>query len=174
MNYRFLIPFIVVLLISCQSENKYAEYQIVYKNDKEGNTLIGSKEELIKYIRGGAEIKIGWGTKGKSHSVEHLSEPIWIAILDESEVIAHLDAQILSKIDWDNLSANYKDSTLVNQEWRVVVTTKGEFDAVWSDRKNRNIIKRTPQNHTMSWFAKGIIKNDPLFSTKKRIKKASN
>lgn len=167
MNFKLLIPFIVVLIISCQSEIKYTDYQIVYKNDKEGNALVGSKTELIKYIRGGAEIKIGWGVKGESHSIEHLSEPIWIAILDESEVIAHLDAQVLSKIDWNNLSANYADSALLNQEWRVVITTKGEFDAIWFDRKNKTVIKRRPQNHIISWFAKGIIKEEPLFSTKK-------
>ena len=97
---------------------------------------MGSKTELIKYIRGDAEIKIGLGVKGESHSIEHLSEPIWIAILDESEVNAHLDAQVLSKIDWNNLSANYADSALLNQEWRVVITTNGEFDASWFDKKN--------------------------------------
>lgn len=167
MNYSLLISFVFILLISCESENKYSTFHIVYKNDKEGNVLKGSKEELIKYIRGGAEIKIGWGTKGKSHSIEHLSDPIWLAILDESEVVAHLDAQVLSKTDWNDLSANYADSTLLRQEWRVVITTKGEFDAVWSDRKNRNVIKRSKQNHIISWFAKGNLKNEPLFSTQK-------
>ena len=170
-NYKmkniFPILFLSVLLISCQSENKNADYQIVYKNDKEGNTLIGSKEALINYIRGGAEIKIGWGTEGKSHRIEHLSEPIWIAVLDESEVIAHLNTQVLSTIDWNNLSANYADSTLLNQEWRVVITTKGEFDAVWTDSNNNEVIKRRPQNHIISWFAKGMINHEPLFSTRK-------
>ena len=165
MKYRALIAFLTILATSCASENKDFAYHIVYKNDKEGNVLKGSKEELIRYIRGGAEIKIGWGAKGKSHSIEHLSEPIWIAVLDESEVIAHLDAQVLSKTDWENLSANYADSTLLNQEWRVVITSKGEFDAVWYDRKNRNVIERRPQNHTISWFAKGNFKDQPLFST---------
>ena len=163
MKYSYII-FIISLFVSCKSENRNSNYRIVYKNDNSGNTLKGSKEELIKFIRGGADIKIGWGAKGKSHRIEHLSEPIWIAVLDETEVIAHLDAQVLSKTDWDNLSANYADSTLLNQEWRVVITTKGEFDAVWYDRKNANVIKRRPQNHTISWFAKGNSNKEPLFS----------
>lgn len=167
MNYRLFLILIIPLLISCKSETKNSHYQIVYKNNKEGNILKGSKEELIKHIRGGAEIKIGWGAKGDTHSIEHLSEPIWIAVLDETEVVAHLNPQVLSKTDWNTLSANYADSTLLNQEWRVVITTKGEFDAVWYDRKNHVIIKRRPQNHTISWFAKGEVNNKPLFSTEK-------
>ncbi len=151
-------------LISCQSEVKESGFKIVYKNDKQGNTLIGSKEQLIQHIRGGAEIKIGWGSKGKNHTIEHLSEPIWIAVIDESEVIAHLDPQVLSKIDWKNLRANYSDSTLLTQEWRVAITTKGEFDAVWVNKIDGTLIKRVPQNHTMTWFVKdGDESSKPLF-----------
>ena len=155
------------LLISCNRNNSNSNYRIVYKNDKEGNTLVGSKKELINSIRGGASIKIGWGIKGKTHTIEHLSEPIWIAVLDEKEVIAHLDVQILSKIDWDSLTANYSDSTLLNQEWRVVLTTKGEFDAIWYDRKEGKITKKSSQNHTITWFVKSVLNNPkPLFTNK--------
>lgn len=163
MKKIFSIP-IIILLLSCQPEPANLNYQIVYKCDKDGNKLIGSKQELINSIRGGAELKIGWGGKGEKHSIEHLSEPIWIAILDESEVIAHLDPQVLSKINWDNLSADYADSTLLNQEWRVVVTTKSEFDAVWYDRNTGKVVQRRPQNHIITWFAQnGIADSKPLF-----------
>lgn len=161
---RIFIAFSIILMVSCNSEKSDLDFKIIYKNDKEGNSLIGSKEALIDHVRGGATIKIGWGSKGKTHSIEHLSEPIWIAVLDESEVIAHLDAQVLSKIDWVSLSANYADSTLLNQEWRVVLTSKGEFDAVWYDRNIGKVIKRRPQNHTITWFANGSTNSSvPLF-----------
>lgn len=167
MNRRIIYILINVILICCKSENNDSFYQLVYKNDKNGNALKGSKQELIKFIRGGADIKIGWGTKGKNHSIEHLSEPIWIAILDEEEVIAHPHPQVLSKIDWNSLTANYSDSVLLNQEWRVVITTKGEFDAIWYNIENRTILKRIPQNHNISWFVKGSNSNKPLFSNEK-------
>ncbi|MEK6153980.1 hypothetical protein WIW50_11995 [Flavobacteriaceae bacterium 3-367] len=163
--YRVLIVFIMILVISCKPEKTDLNYKIAYKNDREGNTLMGSKEALIKHIRGGAEIKIGWGFKGKTHSIEHLSEPIWIAVLDETEVIAHLDAQVLSKTDWDKLTATYADSTLLDLEWRVVLTTKGEFDAIWYDRNKGTVTERRPQKHTITWFVKsGVDNSEPLFS----------
>jgi len=160
---KFFACLLITLCFACGSKENDSHYRIIYQNDKEGRALIGSKAALIQYIRGGADIKIGWGAKGKKHSIEHLSEPIWLAVLDESEVIAHLDPQVLSHTDWENLSANYADSTLLQREWRVVLTTKGEFDAVWYDRLKGNIVQRRPQNHTISWFAQGNPSNRPLF-----------
>ncbi|GAA4274840.1 hypothetical protein GCM10022258_41360 [Aquimarina gracilis] len=128
----------------------------IYKNDKQGNTVFGNKKDLINAIRKGALVRIGWGAKGKNHSIEHLSDPIWIAILDETEVIVHLDPQVLSAIDWENLTANYADSTLIEKEWRVVLDTKGNFDAIWYDPVTRKTIEHRPQNQTITWFVKGI------------------
>ena len=162
-TFRILVLPLFCLVLSCKQESSQLDYKVVYKNDKDGNTLIGSKKGLIEYIRAGSSIKIGWGSKGKTRSIEHLSEPIWIAVLNESEVVAHLDAQVLSKTDWNNLSANYADSTLLNQEWRVVITTKGEFDAVWYDKYNGKLVRRVPQKHTMTWFAKGNTENNKPF-----------
>jgi len=151
---------LILMLFSCQQD-----YKVLYQNDSEGHAIVGSKAQLIQAVRAGASIKIGWGVKGKSHSIEHLSDPIWIAVLDEQEVIAHLDAQILSRTDWENLSANYSDSTLLQQEWRVVLTTKGEFDAVWYDRASNEVIRRRPQQHAITWFgARSVTDAPPLYS----------
>lgn len=165
MKYLLLIVGLYAIA-GCQSPLTTQDYHVVYKNDKEGNTVSGSKSELINYIRAGASIKVGWGVKTEKHSIEHIAEPIWIAVLDESEVIAHLDPQVLSKTDWTTLSANYADSSLLRQEWRVALTTKGSFDAVWIDQVNRKVTQRRPQNHTMTWFVKGTVRKvDPLFFT---------
>lgn len=156
MKGYYLLALLVLLSNSCVNTKENNEWNIIYKNDKEGNVLKGSKTELINAIRHGQNIKIGWGAKGKNHSIEHLSEPIWLAILDEEEVIAHLEPQVLSLIDWVNLSANYSDETLMNSEWRVVITSKGEFDAVWYDRSRDSVTKRISQNHVISWFSKNV------------------
>ncbi len=145
------------MVFSCKKlETSNSNWSVAYKNDKQGNTLSGNKQNLIKAIRKGASVRIGWGAQGKNHSIEHLSDPIWIAILDKNEVIAHLDPQVLSMVDWQNLTANYADSTLVRKEWRVVLDTKGNFDAIWYDPITRKIIEHRPQNHPITWFVKDI------------------
>ena len=162
----FTVFLLWLFLPSCFPQNETTEFQIAFKNDKSGKTLAGDKATLINAIRKGATIKIGWGGQGKEHRIEHLSEPVWIAVLDEEEVIAHLDPQVLAKVNWDDLTGDYADSSLLNQEWRVVISTKGEFDAIWYDRSNHQVIKRIPQNHPMTWFVKGVKmrkKAVPLF-----------
>ncbi|WP_222983830.1 hypothetical protein [Flagellimonas meishanensis] len=126
------------------------------KTAKNGEIVEGSKKALISAIRNGADIKIGWGSKGKNHIIEHLATPIWLAILDENEVLAHLSPQVLSNVDWEHLEANYEKKEMIRWEWRVVITSKGSFDAIWYDRKYDTLIKRIPQQHAMTWFIKSI------------------
>lgn len=155
----------ILFLFSCQQSND--TWVAVYKNDKEGETIAGSKAQLINAIRNGNPVRIAWGSEGRTHRIEHISDPVWIAILDETEVIAHLDPQVLSTVNWDTLSADYSDSTKLSEEWRVVITTKGEFDAVWYDRANHKVLQRRPQNHVMTWFVKGkVAENAPAFFQK--------
>ena len=159
---------IMAVYSTTQENNSTIGWTLVFQHDKEGTPVAGSKEKLLSAIRNGYSIRVGWGWKGEQRSIEHLSEPIWLAILSEAEVMAHLDPQILSGIDWDIPTANYADTTLLKQEWRVVLTTEGKFDAVWTDKFTGEIIRRVPQNHPMSWFAE-IPTSDkegkPLFLT---------
>ncbi len=133
------------------------DWQMVYKTNKEGERVGGNKQHLITAIRQGLPVKIGWGGKGKNHSIEHIATPIWLAVLDEQEVIAHLEPQVLSSTDWENLTANYTNPAKLKEEWRVVITTKGAFDAVWYDRKEHKRTKRVPQQHPLTWMVKGQI-----------------
>lgn len=155
----------LIIFLSCTSNNhEETAYKIAYKNDENGNVLQGSKTELIHYIRSGAPIRIGWGAKGKTRSIEHVSEPIWIAVLNETEVIAQLQPHYSASTDWDALTSSFSDSTLINQEWRVVLTTKGTFDAVWYDKHEGKQIRRVPQDHPMTWFVQGAKgENKPLY-----------
>ncbi|MEQ8362001.1 MAG: hypothetical protein RIF39_15995 [Cyclobacteriaceae bacterium] len=157
----------ISLVSSCGNDfNGQTKWKIVVKTDRDGNVTVGNKQDLINAIRSGNSVKIGWGGKGEKHSIEHLGEPIWLAVLDEQEVVAHLDPQVLSITDWKGLSANYSDSTKLSEEWRVVITTKGDFDAVWYDRVTNKQIQRRPQKHPITWFVEnyGVEgKVTPLF-----------
>jgi len=150
----FFSVFIACFEISCKAESYDSKFTVLYKNDKNGKALLGSKSKIIHAIRKGADIKIGWQSIGKTRKIEHLSEPIWLAVLNEKEVVAYLDPQVFADTDWDNLTASYLDDEKLKIEWRVVLTTSGSFDAVWYSKKNDSIIRRAPQNHQMTWFAR--------------------
>ncbi|MDB4292389.1 hypothetical protein N9954_03220 [Maribacter sp.] len=149
-----LVACLIFISTSCKQESVSTKMHVLYKNDKNGMALLGSKENVIAAVRKGADIKIGWQSVGKTRKIEHLSTPIWLAVLNEKEVMAYLDPQVFANTDWDNLSAAYTDSKNLAIEWRVVLTTSGSFDAVWYNRKVDSVVRRVPQNHEMTWFAR--------------------
>ncbi|TXN37485.1 hypothetical protein FVB32_04145 [Flagellimonas hymeniacidonis] len=164
---KTLLLLLIIVFTSCVKQQPPSnDWQVVLKTDRDGSILKGSKQDLMNAIRNGQDLKIGWGSKRTDLSIEHLSVPIWLAILSEKEVMAHLDPQVLSNIDWDSLNVNYMDSDKLQQEWRVVLSTKSNFDAVWYDKKADTLIRRWPQKHIMTWFVKGPVDKNapPLFN----------
>lgn len=141
------------MLSACSAPSE-TSWEVAYKHDKSGNALEGSKEQLFAAIRAGKTVRIGWGWYNESRdlSIEHLADPIWLAIVDQKEVIAHLPAQVLSGIDWNTGTASYEQEALLDQEWRVVINTTGAFDAVWYDRKEGKRSRRSPQQHSITLF----------------------
>lgn len=160
-----------MLIGSACSHQPESSWQIAYKHDNSGERLAGSKEELFAAIRAGKSVRIGWGwyNEQRDLSIEHLADPIWLAIIDQKEVIAHLPPQVLSAIDWDTGTANYEKESLLDQEWRVVINTTGDFDAVWYDRKEGKRSRRSPQQHTITWFVneRAPASTKPLFDLSK-------
>lgn len=149
-----LLSIIFVLLTAFGCTQNVEQWTIAFKTDAKGSVISGSTTHLVQVIRNGGDVKIGWGFKGENHSIEHLSEPIWLGILDGQEVLAHLDPQVLSAVDWVELRPNYADSTLAVKEWRVAISTKGDFDAIWYNRKNNKVVERRPQQHPITWFVR--------------------
>lgn len=148
--------------------NNSEEWKPALRIQEDGSVLLGSTESLIDALRKGYNLRLAWGWKKEDKSIEHIVDPIWIAIINEEEVIVHLDPQVLSRVDWENQSANYEDSTLHDYEWRVVISTKGAFDAVWYNRKTNEVHRRMPQKHLMTWLIKypddSGSRSKPLFS----------
>lgn len=168
-----ITPYLAIVLfamiaLSCNPGPSEGSWQVAFKHDENGKPLSGSKEQLFAAIRAGKDLKIGWGWNSEERglSIEHLADPIWLAILDQKEVIAHLEPQVLSGIDWNSGTASYADSALLSQEWRVVINTDGTFDAVWYDRKENKLLRHVPQRHIITWFVSDLAhpKTQPLFS----------
>ena len=87
MRNSFWFLAIFILCSACTEQKPTQnEWRIVLKTDKDGTVLKGSKLDLISAIRNGQDLKIGWGGKREDLSIEHLSTPIWLAILSEKEV----------------------------------------------------------------------------------------
>jgi len=172
---RSIYPLALLLILSLSacysgSPSDSKTWQIAYKHDRDGKPLKGSKEKLFAAIRAGKSVRIGWGwyNEKRDISIEHLADPVWLAIIDQKEVMAHLEPQILAAINWDDASTSYEDSTLLDKEWRVVINTNGSFDAVWYSRKEEKVTRRAPQKQVLTWFVNELAPGNTkaLFETK--------
>lgn len=68
-------------------------WQMVLKTDATGDTLFGSREELIKRLRNGDPLRIGWysiNPRDSSQSVEHFLDAQFITIANQKEVFAQV------------------------------------------------------------------------------------
>ena len=81
-------------------------------------------------------------------------------------MIAHLEPQVLAHIDWTDGTADYENPSLFTNEWRVVINTNGEFDAVWFNRITEERSRRALQHHIITWFVdqKDDLNTPPLYS----------
>lgn len=139
----------------CVSGNTAPSWALLYRNGPDGERLAGSKEALFAAIRSGQPIQIAWGfaaeRNGERLSVEHLIEPVFLSIVNGSDVVAQMPEHIAQAayVNPDRALFGDEPGTL----WRGLMTTKGVFDAVWVDRGTGKMVRRHPQRAAMSWFA---------------------
>lgn len=144
----------LMLLFSCK--HKVASnggWKAVYKHDENGNRISGSLDSLIAGIRGGYEVRVGWGwEKALGDSIarlEHMAEPLFLSIIQEKDVSVVIDPHPL-------LSSYLKlgDQTMRDEYviWQCVLTTKGEFNAKIFDGATGELVRDYPQTHRMTWF----------------------
>ena len=154
MKIHLVYFFFVLLIVSC-NDNKNSKWQLIYKNDKDGKVISGTKESLLKAIRNGEEIRIGWESRRVSDttkSVEHFADAKFLTISNGEEVFAQIDPIIGQHpdLDGDTLSINFRE----NFQWSILVGTNG-----FSDRLNIDVLKDSVTGHRnrptkVSWFVK--------------------
>jgi hypothetical protein len=129
-------------------------WQLVYRHDADGKPIAGTKQELLEAIRRGSPIRFAWGFKVERDngllSVEHVAEPVFLSIINQSDVVVHLPEHIAQE-SYGNLSRALFDNPAVM--WRGLMTTQGTFDAVWVNRATGDQVRRHSQRVGLSWFA---------------------
>ncbi len=99
-------------------------FDIVLETDFDGQVVKGSKEELIKYIREGKSVRVGWQLdfdEDKVPDFDHWVEASFITILG-NEVFTQIDPIYAQGPDIDKPQIQiYADET----KWTAVIGTNG-------------------------------------------------
>lgn len=131
-----------------------ATWQLVYRNNTEGEALAGSKQDLFDAIRRGSPIRVAWGFKSEradvTISTEHVAEPVFLTIIGDSEVVVQIPEHIAQQSYVNPSKASFDTPAIM---WRGLMSTNGKFDAVWVNRANGEEVRRLAQKVSLTWFA---------------------
>ncbi len=135
-------------------------WSLVYQNDIDGTTLVGSKADLFDAVRKGDPIRLAWGSilpDDPQGSVEHAAEPVFITITSNKELFAQLPEHVLLASYSDPNKVRFADK--VSVMWCGMLGTDGSFDAIVFDRVTGNRLAHIPQRARVAWFTIGPSKN---------------
>lgn len=130
-------------------------WRVMYRHDTEGRPTMGSKDALLSALRRGDPVRIAWGgafkaRDGRTLSVEHSADPVFVTIAGGAEVVAQIPEHIAQAAYHDEPTAAYEAGGVL---WRGLFSTSGRFDAIWVDRGTGKEVRRMPQKASLAWLA---------------------
>ena len=150
-----LLLFLIVIF-SCETSTSTQEndWQLVYRNDADGKTLFGEKQELLNAVRNGNSVKIGFGgqlRRDTTLTIEHVFEAHFFTILNDSEVYAQMSPIIGQNplIEKDTTNILFR-----NTQWNIIVGTNGFSDRLTMSLSQDTILSQNQRKMNVSWFVK--------------------
>lgn len=127
-NATLFFGLILIVFFSCQSSNKSNEgWQMVFKNDANGQAVFGNKSKLIDAVRLGYPVRIGWG----SNRIEHVANADFLTVFEGKEVFAQIRTIIGQepRIDGDSLKIRFR----TQNNWTKTAGTNGYTTGLMTD-----------------------------------------
>ncbi|MEM8847249.1 MAG: hypothetical protein AAGD17_09130 [Bacteroidota bacterium] len=153
---RIGLLLLLIVLFSCETSTSTQEndWQLVYRNDANGKTLFGEKQELLNAVRNGNPVKIGFGgqlRRDTTLTIEHVFEAHFFTILNDSEVYAQMSPIIGQNplIEKDTTNILFR-----NTQWNIIVGTNGFSDRLTMSLSQDTILSQNQRKMNVSWFVK--------------------
>ncbi len=139
--------FLFCIVMSCQSSTPTsAGWQLVYKNDANGQAIYGKKEQLLDAVRLGYPIRIGWG----SSRVEHVADADFLTIFNGTEVFAQIKPIIGQhpQVNGDSLKIAFR----TNNKWIKMAGTNGYSTSLMTDYMQDTIVGGGERFTATTWY----------------------
>lgn len=152
----FFLGLISLFLLSISSctQQKDNGWELVYKNDAEGNAVYGSKEDLIDAVRAGNSIRVGFGFRSRRDStrtIEHVTDAKFLTILDGEHVFAQVP-QIIGQRptgQGDDAKIFFRE----NNKWTKMAGTNGFSTGLMVDFISDTLVNHGADNRIgTSWY----------------------
>ena len=162
-NKSIISIFIALAFISCSQDNNrkektntIQEWKLVYRNDSNGNTVFGNKNELISLVRKGYPIKVGWASRRRNDTtktVEHTVDTEFLTIANGNEVFAQIKPFLAQRPD---LTSDTLSMTLLSIQSNWILGTNGLISTVNIDYSKDTVRTSPPKlfGYGLSWFTR--------------------
>ncbi len=134
-----------------------AGWELVYRNDPEGNAVYGDKSRLIHAVREGLPIRIGWGGRRGSdttQSVEHTADAQFLTIANGTEVFAQI-SPIFGQAPFLEHNDSIKIRFREKNNWVKMAGTNGYSTALMIDYQQDTLVNPgRDRKSSTSWFVK--------------------
>lgn len=162
-----LLTLVLIILMGCADNTKKGvsqcndDWQLIFKNDKEGKAIHGSKTALLKAVLKGYPVRIGWASRradDTTKSVEHFTNAAFLTIANSKELFAQIEPIIGQNpiLDGDSLAINFRERF----RWVMMVGSNGFSDRLTLDALNDSIIGHRNLPTEVSWFVQRNISLD--------------
>lgn len=158
---KVLGVFCIFLILFCGCAERASErssdskqgWQLVFRNGKNGQVILGSKEKLIEAVRSGYSIRVGWGGRRQTDtakSVEHVADAQFLTVANSNEVFAQIQPIIGQNpgLEKDTLDIVFRE----NLQWVLMVGTNGFSDRLTTERLQDTIRGHRSLPTEVSWF----------------------
>lgn len=131
-----------------------SQWRLLFVNSPDGRDIAGKREDLLRAIRRGSPVRVGWGEAAADGkwSVEEYANTSFVNIMAGREVIAQIEPGLIQSNYIDPAKAGLKTPLI---DWLAMIGTNGRFDAVTIDRKTGEQLRRLVQRTTVHWYALG-------------------
>lgn len=134
-----LTALIPMFFVNCFSQHN-EKWQLVFQTDKSGMIVHGTKNELIKLVREGYPIRVGWDDMGKT-SVEHTIAVQFLTIANEKEVFAQLEPFWVQR---PNLKSDTLSVVPFGSETNWILSPNGLRSSMMIDKVNDTVVNYKP------------------------------
>lgn len=147
---------IVLLLLFSTFCIQAQTWELVFENDKEGNVVTGSKDDLIQAVRDGLPLRVAWWSERPGDSeikVEHVANAKFMTIMSNRTVFAQIDPIVGQIPDFKRQEIRFRE----NQQWAMIAGSNGKMESMMSNLKTGEILGHSIRNSAFKWF---VLKND--------------
>ena len=153
--------FVCTILMACVQPHTTTnaaptpQWKLVYKNDTYGKPLSGDKEILLKLVRNGSPIRVGWSSFRKNDptkGVEHTIDANFLTIANKTEVFAQLKPFYGQRPD---LTSDTITFTLVPTKLSWILGTNGTRQSMHIKQGDSIVTSQKPKpfGYDISWYA---------------------